>query len=55
MFLKTDSFAQHCWKDHKNSHYETDSENDWKAQHVVCLSNKYVSKLIHKNDAKFVD
>ena len=55
MFLKTNNFVQHCWENHKNNYHEADLKNDWEIQHVVCLLNKCVSKLIHRNDIKFAD
>ena len=53
-FLKTDSLAQHCQKDHRNSHCWTDLKNDWKTQHAVCSSDECASRTVNKDNSESV-
>ena len=54
MFLKIDNLAQHCQKNHRNSHCWINLKNDWKTQHAVCSSDKHTSKTINKNSSESV-
>ena len=55
MILKINSSAQHCWKDHRDSHCRTDLKNDWEAWYAVNTSNKCMLKSVHRDNSESAD